>query len=158
MNRPNYNYNMRTVPRGDFNCGGYALETLDWFLPYDKKSEFNPYAPAPDGDAAVYFTDYFVNYMLGYFGEKLRVIHSLDELQEDEYAFAFRIGIDEEPGYYDDFHFVKRGDNGQWYHKMGASARIKTMPEEQVFSESWGWRYNGPLVLFAKLREDNRLG
>ena len=97
-------------------------------------------------------TDNAVNFMLKEF-KGLRVITDLKELQPNEYAIAFRIGG---IGGVDDFHFMKRGKNGKWYHKPGGTS-IQFIAKEKVFADKWvstTWAgtctYCGKLVLFAK--------
>lgn len=128
-----------------YNCAGYALETFNW------------YVPVPAGTDVEYFewgsfeeiernamSFEFVSQILADFDD-VRLIPSLDCLRSDEYAFAFRVGVD-------DFHFVKRGRNGQWYAKRGPGP-ICRMSEESVFKSAWeNGRYNGAIFLFAKKR------
>lgn len=65
----------------------------------------------------------------------LRVISSLDEVEENEYPILFRHSSD------GDFHYVKRGKNGVWYHKRGASTEIEVMRKEKIF-DKWCNRYD----------------
>lgn len=141
--RTQYNQLLRNTNRRDFNCGGYALETFNWYLPYGE--DFPKYWSRAVSD----ITEDMVAYMLA---DKLglRVINSLTELAPTEYAIAFRVGCG-------DFHFIKRGHNGQWYSKMGSSREIERVPEHNVFCEPWpgfGMQYDGPIVLFAKEYQD----
>lgn len=140
----NRNRNIRNTSKLDYNCGGYALGTFNWYMPFlDEEShislEFGSY------EEAATLTSHCVKCMLIEFRERnLRLIPSLDCLEENEYAFAFRIASD------GDFHYVRRHTSGKWFHKQGAGSIIYQMTKEEVFSESWcNGRYDGPLVLFA---------
>ena len=86
--------------------------------------------------------------MLEDFGDKLRVISDVAEANlKTEVVIAFRISAE-----YGDFHYVRRGCNGGWYHKRGAYPYIDRMDAVEVFSDYWlcgSIRYDGPLVLFA---------
>ena len=84
----------------------------------------------------------------------LRVIDNIKELNKDEYAVAFRFTSD---WLQEDFHFIKRARNGQWYEKMGSSSYINRVPTKKVFAPEWTYSnaiseivYDSPLVLFAK--------
>lgn len=133
--------NIRNSDKGYYNCGGYALNTFTWYLPYNKGESFFDFdLDTPEGmQAATYRA---VTRMLSEI-PKLRVIADPSDAGKGEYVLAFRIGRS-------DFHFVKRGRNHHWYHKMGGRSEIEKMTEEEVFASSWFHRYNGPLVLFAK--------
>lgn len=51
-----------------------------------------------------------------------------------------------------DFHFMKRGANGSWYHKPGGM-RIRRIKKEKVFSQQWphsSYPYTGDYGLFRK--------
>lgn len=152
MNRPNYSYAIRSVPRRYYNCGGFAMETFEWYHPGN-----GSWPPAYDEtapDLRRELTRACVEAMLEDFPDTLRVINNLSELREGEYAIAFRISTKD--GDVDDFHFVKRGENHQWYEKRGNSRPIHRMKQAEVFSNlPWNGRYNGPTVLFAKVRCDD---
>ena len=133
--------NIRNTDKEFYNCGGYALGTYSWYCPHDI------------GDSTMY-DDYFtmeertqfaIDYMLNDFCD-LRVIKTLEEVTEKEYAIAFRLAKN-------DFHYmIKKGK--QWYSKEGDSPIIKKVPQEIVLGKAWfvdyDIIYDGPLVLFAK--------
>ena len=80
--------------------------------------------------------------MLEDFKDRLRKINSVKDLEADEYAIAFRVGER-------DFHYLKRGGNGVWYHKMG-NCNIDKFPKEEVFADEWCCgMYTSTVVLFA---------
>lgn len=138
--------NIRNTPKRSYNCGGFALECYSWYCPRPARSSRFSYGFFTDKEAKEK-TKRSVQCMLADFPD-LRVISSLDEVRPDEYAILFRHSSD------GDFHFLKRGKNGVWYHKMGGSRFIEIIPKSEIFNY-WGmWgRYDGPIVIFAKKRK-----
>ena len=128
--------NIRNTEKSSYNCGGYALESFSWYLPRHNNM------PTHRTDGVT--LESCIEAMLEDF-PNLRVIQSLNELKDNEYAIAFRMS-----DY--DFHYVKRASNGHWYHKMGSNYYIRTMTQKVVFSKSWGYGYDGEIVLMAKTR------
>lgn len=146
----NHKRNVKNTFYRIYNCGGYALNTFTWYCPLIGRG-VRKYNPTTE-KAMHTITDNIVNFMLKEFND-LRVITDLKELQPNEYAIAFRIGG---VGGEDDFHFMKRGKNGKWYHKPGG-LDIQFIEKEKVFADKWvsqTWAetivYCGKLVLFAK--------
>ena len=137
--------NVGNTNRHAFNCGGYALGTFSWYCPYTEEEDGeNGFGWGWDSyEEVVEVTEHCTEQMLKDFSD-LRVINSLSELNKTEYAIAFRVSSD------GDFHYVKRGFNGQWYHKRGSCPSIETMTAREVFRTAWCLKYNGPIVLFAK--------
>ena len=137
----NYNVlkkrNIRNTEKRSYNCGGYALESFSWYLPR--------HGDIPIGWDYGSTVENCVKAMMEDF-PNLRVIASVDDLRENEYAVAFRLSEH-------DFHYVKRAANGHWFHKRGASCYIDTMKKEVVFSESWGNGYKGEIALLAVARQ-----
>lgn len=138
--------NINNTERHLYNCAGYALETFSWYCPNEEDWEYWGY----EGDlsSARMFAKTFetVQFMLKDFKGRLRLIGSVDEVQENEYAIAYRISSD------DDFHFMKKMANG-WHHKRGNSPSIYIESEDYVLNEIWCDRYNGPIALMAMRRE-----
>lgn len=141
------------TPREAFNCGGYALNTISWYCPYsrcDDGSFPKLYQRLKRDYRAV--LEYTVEYMLKEFNKRLRVIQSLDELQEGEEAVGYRIATN---GW--DFHYIRRKNNGSWYGKRGACPLIERYTAAQVFdSNSAAWSYgdyDSEMVLFALIVE-----
>ena len=134
--------NSRNTYLCDYNCGGYALGTFNWFCPYGSYAEDTLYGKRSKETTLKNFT----KYILLTFEERIRIISKVEEKTNDEYVIAFRIG-------YEDFHFMKRGDNGIWYHKPGSNT-IRRIKKTEVFSEVWytpnGYtRYDSEIILFA---------
>lgn len=126
--------NVNNTNKNIYNCGGYALETFSWYVPRDSHGRVNN---AMHDDS--------IQTMLKDF-PTLRIINTIDDLQPNEYAIAYKTSEN-------DFHFIKRSNNGHWFHKMGDCDIIETMPVNTVFNEKWNGRYDSELTLFAKKRE-----
>lgn len=127
-----------------YNCAGYALGTFSWYCPNEEDWE---YWGENLSDVEM-FTKTFetINFMLKDFKGHLRLIRSVDEVQENEYAIAYRVSSD------GDFHFMKKMADG-WHHKRGGSAHIYIATEDYVLNEIWCDRYDGPIALMAMRRE-----
>lgn len=142
--------NSQNTSIDDYNCGGYALGTFNWYLPYESYEESTWALHFEHNMSVNEIAHYYENYLLSDFFEIIRPIKSTDELAENEKAIAFRVGID-------DFHFcVYRKDIG-WYHKPGRNT-IRRITTEEVFADHWespdGFViYNSELILFA-MKED----
>ena len=139
--------NISNTERRLYNCAGYALETFSWYCP-NEKDDVNYWGFWDYLSNAEMFVKTFetVKFMLKDFKGHLRLIRSVDEVQENEYAIAYRISSD------GDFHFMKKMANG-WHHKRGGSAHIYIETEDYVLNEIWCNRYDGPIVLMAMRRE-----
>ena len=126
-----------------YNCAGYALGTFSWYCPYDDDLSF---VLSCNSGAFEEITKQTVSHMLKDFKGKLRVISSLEELREDEYAIAYRVSSD------GDFHFMKKART-RWHHKRGNTPTILTESEDNVLNSIWCDRYDGPIVLMAMRRK-----
>lgn len=150
--RKNSNRFKRKNKRG-YNCGGYALGTYDWFVPYscsysdedleDDVEEFWRECEYNIDDYNV-MAERCINEMIYYFNGKLREIKKVSDAKADERVIAFRFGAG-------DFHFMIKGRKGhQWHSKMGANDSIDTFSEEYVMSDpDWGDIYLSDTYLLA---------
>lgn len=138
--------NINNTKRYLYNCAGYALETFSWYCPNEENWGYWGYDE--DLSDAEMFAKTFetVQFMLKDFKGRLRLIGSVDEVQENEYAIAYRVSSDS------DFHFMKKMANG-WHHKRGGSPSIYVESEDYVLNEIWCNRYDGPIALMAMRRE-----
>lgn len=136
------------IPRSrhDFNCGGYALGTLDWYKPYsdhyDSMAEmmYNEDEDIYD-DNAIKYQGTMVEYMLNTL-DNIRIAKDEYDCGEGERIIAFRCGEH-------DYHFVRKENNGTFTHKMG-SCRIEEMTRKHFYNpRGWGNEYNGPIVFLA---------
>ena len=141
-----YNLNRTRNPLNtshwDYNCGGYALGTISWYLP-SRDFVWGFWEEWTDETIQELIKE-AVRVMLEDFAD-LRVIQRLGEVRHDEYAIAFRISSD------GDFHYIRQGKARTWTHKCGGGS-IRTMTRWEVFNTDWNNRYDGPIVLFAKKR------
>ena len=138
--------------RWDYNCGGYALETYDWYLPYDNEDKDWYYLSDCIEQAGFYDTNKMcVDYILAEFPELMLISEQAvrDKLLDCRHyqIIAFRLETDGD----NDFHFMKLGKNGSWYEKRGSSSRIYCHNYEYVFGV-WNGRYNGNITFFARER------
>lgn len=138
--------NIGNTKRYLYNCAGYALETFSWYCPNGE--DWGYWGYDEDLSDAEMFAKTFetVEFMLKDFKGRLRLIGSVDEIQENEYAIAYRVSSD------GDFHFMKKMRNG-WRHKRGGTDRIYVESEDYALKEVWCDRYDGPIVLMAMRRE-----
>ena len=137
----------------DYNCGGYALGTYDWFVPYrcsysdeyleDDVEEFWRESGYNIDDYNI-MAERCINEMIYYFNGKLREIKKISDAKADERVIAFRFGAG-------DFHFMIKGRKGhQWHSKMGINNSIDTFSEEYVMSDpDWGNIYLSDTYLLA---------
>lgn len=66
-------------------------------------------------------------------------------MKNNEYAFIFRNAAD-------DFHFMRRLQNGKWCHKQG-ELPIEEIEESEIFNKEWEHRdtpYCSQIYMFAK--------
>lgn len=146
----NNKHTFENTPREDYNCGGYALGTFTWYRPTNSyRFDFGSIDLAYKKNGIENATQKCVEFMLKEFANTLRVIQSIEDLAENEYAIAFRISGTA----WNDFHYIKRAKNGCWYQKQGACRKITRVPKEEVFADKWvryPLVYEGQIVLLAK--------
>lgn len=163
----------------DFNCGGYALNTLNWYKPYEGSFEWrvdlvhkwiNEYYDI--NGRILEDPDYIMRevenrllirdtlYMLRQFKGKIRRIDTKNELKMGERLVAYRIGINycynEETQNYCgldiDFHYRFYDEKNQvWLEKMGSGDK-KLAEDDTLDGSDWdyvGWTYTSDIALFA---------
>lgn len=158
-----------------YNCGGYAFETFNWFLPY----QFDFDNPDCDSERDMEILELLqsdfsieeiyeeieyrdiehIKYVLG---ERVRVINTLEELCENEYAVAYRFYIhpNKEADFFEDdaddcfdydFHFRKFMD-GIWTEKLGCGS-IEEIDWDEKNTDSWECSeelvYDSKTIFFA---------
>lgn len=138
--------NTRNTHLCDYNCGGYALGTFNWYLPYENYDYSAQSLYFGKGMAPDEMVDFYAKFMLKDFFGKLRQINSIKEKTSDEKVIAFRCCKY-------DFHFCVRGDNGVWYHKPGTHT-IRRIKKKEVFADEWispdgEVIYDSKIILFA---------
>lgn len=152
----------------DYNCGGYALGTFNWYLPYEKDESFEYGSNLDfmdnlrnDGysveEATTIILNKNVEQMLVQFGSDLREVNEEEtcNLDDDEELVVYRLSVmydEEHDDVYDmDFHFMKHYD-GCWLHKNGED-EIQFYNED-IFNVWRGgyFQYNSPLRFLAHKR------
>lgn len=117
----------------DYNCMGYALGTFDW----EELENFYVIGEDKDYSALNKMADDCVNELITNIGY-LRLIEDPDDVREDEYAIAFKVG-------FDDFHFMRRNSDGTWTQKRGKEP-IEEVKELDVFAIVWGKQRHYPYI------------
>lgn len=140
-------YNHRTsknTPYQAYNCYGYAFGTYLWEDFFDFQEMVGDCEFDDELDELL---DYLANEsVLTTFPDYC--IIDKDEVDRHKEVVAMRLG-------YNDFHFMVKHKNGQWYEKRGATANIHRVPRRVVFSDSWGsgcafGNYTSKIIFFAR--------
>jgi hypothetical protein len=148
--------NEENMELGEYNCGGYALGTLTWIVmrAFRRTEVINP---VDIWDEAAQVQSACVDELVDYFEGLIRPIQNFEELKEDEFAVLFRIGVfdavDPEESEIDDYHFIKRHHDGNFWHKPGGS-EIQKFTTDPFDTWECGLTYNCPITIFAV---DNKL-
>lgn len=148
-----------------YNCGGFALSTYSWYVPYRSDEQMNIYDRwdniqmcldvAEDADntadridaretvhiCVVSLLNLFVKRILEDF-PSVRRVQTFKEIKPDERIILFRIGAD-------DFHFIVSFDHKHWWHKYGCNY-IEELCEDEVLDTEWAnGRYFSPIAILA---------
>ena len=103
-------YGARTLKNSNkrvYNCGGYALGTFNWYLPAATLEDFNECMECLDEKSLL---EQFTSNILEEFLNLERIDFSdIPKVKDIIIGFAVKER--------DDFHFIRRGRNFQWYHK-----------------------------------------
>ena len=178
LNRNNYR-NSENTDKCDYNCGGFALNTFNWYKPYEGAFEWReqlltdwagdyydqngklieePRIVVRELENRLLTRD--VLYMLRQFRGKLRRVNGIEDLWEGERLVAYRIGIkytyDEVEELFSDFDidFHYRyfdPELGYWVEKLGGGP-IRGCVEEEGSELPWTetfWKYTSDIVYFA---------
>ena len=149
----------------DYNCGGFALGTYSWYMPYHSDDQMEVYGRWDDiqmwldvakyannivdrTDARMTAHTYVVS-LLNLFVERIledfptvRRVQTFEEIKPDERIILFRTGAD-------DFHFIVSFDHKHWWHKYGSNC-IEELCEDEVFDTEWAnGRYFSPIAILA---------
>lgn len=178
LNRNN-NRNFDNTRATLYNCGGLALNTFNWYKPYEGAFEWREqllvdwsgdYYDAGGelvDDIEVIIAELEnrllmrdVLYMLRQFKGRLRRVNGIEDLWKGERLIAYRIGVqydydEEENTFYDfdiDFHFRFYDDNkNAWIEKCGRT-EIKRCEEQTDIEAPWKsffWNYTSDVVYLA---------
>lgn len=148
-----------------YNCGGFALSTYSWYVPYRSDEQMDIYDcwaniqmwldVAEDADntadridaretvriCVVSLLNLFVKRILEDF-PSVRRVQTFEEIKPDERIILFRIGAD-------DFHFIVSFDHKHWWHKYGCNY-IEELCEDEVLDTEWAnGRYFSPIAILA---------
>jgi hypothetical protein len=178
LNRNNYRTEDNTFC-SDYNCGGYALNTYNWYKPYEGAFEWreqliyewldeyydenglicSPQEAMREVENRLLLRDAL--YMMRQFKGRLRRISSVEDLWADERLIAYRIGIkydfdevDETFSCIDiDFHYrfcYANSEDAIWFEKMGGGGI--GVAAKDLFDDEWVypfWTYTSDVILFA---------
>src|SRR5574344_1133165 len=86
--------NISNTERYLYNCAGYALETFSWYCPNEEDWEYWGYEENLSDAEMFAKTFETVKFMLKDWKGHLRLIGSVDEVRENEYAIAYRVSSD----------------------------------------------------------------
>lgn len=144
-----------------YNCGGFALGTYSWYVPYRSDEQMNIYdlwaniqmcldvdniadridARETAHTYVVSLLNLFVKRILEDF-PSVRRVQTFEEIKPDERIILFRTGAD-------DFHFIVSFDHKHWWHKYGWNC-IEELCEDEVLDTEWAnGRYFGPIAILA---------
>ena len=122
--------NNRNTDISDYNCLSYATQTYCWLLPYDTDEEDERYFGEWKEEEEDDCVEFMASKMLEGFGELIRRIDSLDEIQDGEYGVLIKTGQD-------DFHAVKYFPKSKtFFHKPGGT-RIRRMSRTEALGDKW---------------------
>lgn len=149
------------ITESDYNCGGYALETYDWYLPYgydeDREDAVNELILEGCSETEIYsiLRDRDLSNMLRDFKDRIRIIHNELEALENERIIAYRFFIEfisyGGAVYYDnsDFHYRVKTSTG-WVEKNGCApvSKVKNMSLVSPWIAECG-TYDSEIILLA---------
>ena len=177
LNRNN-NRNFDNTRATLYNCGGLALNTFNWYKPYEGAFEWREQLLVDWSgdyyDAGGELVDDIevivaelenrllmrdVLYMLRQFKGRLRRVDGIEDLWKNERLIAYRIGVqydydEEENTFYDfdiDFHYRFYDDEKEaWVEKCGGG-EIKRCEESDDIApwKYFFWNYTSDVVYFA---------
>jgi hypothetical protein len=154
--------NEQNTLQGDYNCGGYALRTFSWYLPYEYDEDDHPYDCNFEWMEDLVYEGHIsieeateeilwgnVKKMLSDFAGKIRVVQMDDYLEADEELIAFRLSVMRDGKWVEDmdFHYIVLRD-GQWKHKLGRDKIDSFDFTEEPWITSY-YVYNSSIVYLA---------
>lgn len=177
LNRKN-NRHSENTDQWDYNCGGLALNTFNWYKPYEGAFEWR------EKLLNDWLSDYYdqdgclvddpcriiealeerlltrdVLYMLRQFGGKLRRVKGKEDLWNGERLIAYRIGIQYDfddisetfENFDIDFHFRYYDEKTNCWIEKNGMAPIRSCFEDDM-SEPWRemfWSYTSEVIYLA---------
>lgn len=169
--------NSNNTHKGEYNCGGLALNTFSWYKPYEGAFEWREqllydwlseyvdqngkFVDAPEvilEELENRLLTRDVLYMLRQFKGKLRRVNGLEDLWEGERLIAYRIGLvgeyNDEADTFDefdiDFHYRYYDENEKcWFEKLGSGSIRRSIGDiEEPWVEQF-WSYTSDIVYLA---------
>lgn len=145
---------------GEFNCGGFALQTLDWYIPASWRDYEGGVESEEDLELAFnlctedIIKDYEVRGDTDYYLEEIPNYASVP-IGVEVIGFRFDVELNDEFDddditnryFLDDFHFIWRDSKGVWWDKPGFT-EVKQFT--QGLYDDWNGRYNSEIIWFAK--------
>lgn len=150
--------NMSNTPIDMYNCGGYALKTFNWYLPYGKYNHLDiAEALYEKGMSKEEIQDEILKEdlqtLLSDFNGKLIYISSIEEASPEDTVVAYRLYLkifEEEDEMCEnidtDFHFRVRINN-LWSEKCGEGEVKKCNFTEEPWPNT-DCTYDGPILYF----------
>ena len=136
--------NVENTDIDDYNCGGLALHTFSWHLPYDSEDEilvelsealWNEEIDLDEG--AEELAQFYIRNMLEDF-PNLREIRDKSEVREGERLIQFRALLNDDNDVDSDFHF-RYYEDGHWWEKCGTRDIINC--DDSVKCEDWDYSF-----------------
>jgi hypothetical protein len=165
----NLKRNASNVPSSYFNCGGWALQTFNWYHPWENYNFYYDLIESSSEDILEYLNSskiyddrifkikdprlaYMTNTILSEINSGIHLINNLSEIRDGEFAVAFRTTVEDIDF---DFHFMKRESKNHWSEKLGASRIYEIFKDDEYIldgDDDWPLGYSGEIILFAKTK------
>ena len=142
-----------------FNCGGFALGSMTWYVPSgwenarekycDRCRELNISRYGDNTNVVNEFVREVAESIVKDTKNVVRILETEEDKKPFEELVYFRITYD-----FGDFHFVALSGE-TYYHKKGTTPSLEIMGEEEFFSED-GWcssrgnPYTSNMIILAK--------
>jgi hypothetical protein len=114
------------MDKRQYNCGGYALKSFNWFdFPLAIGS-------IPFGETKLKACARWICHKT-----KGKIIskEQAEKAKKEEIVVAFKISKN------GDFHFMRKGKNNHWKHKMGNLPAVFNVDKKTVFSKKWDYSH-----------------
>lgn len=143
--------NRRNTCIDEYNCGGYALGIFSWIFPCDTDEERSEWfifeGERANEDNYNAGAELGAKWMENNVPNLRRISSPSEKLEEGEWLIGFKVGIGSG---YGDFHYIKRTQNGHFWHKVGP-LKIDHMSKIEALSDSWcEGKYTSKTIWFAK--------
>ena len=152
--------NVNNTCTSDYNCGGYALRTFSWYLPYDDISHSDLAEEMYQNgmskeEIELEILQHDLEVMKEDFPDKLIYIKSLNEAAPEDTVIAYRLYIkiyDYKDEMYEnvdtDFHFRVRSNN-IWTERCGRDPILPCTCSEEPWDKGGDFIYDSPILYFV---------